>query len=334
MLPLALTALVLAGIAVISAVLLFVVSKKFAVYEDPRIGAVSEVLPQANCGGCGFPGCSGFAVACATGSDLEGKFCPVGGAALMEKVAEILGMSAAAGDPKIAVVRCNGTCEARPKINHYVGAKSCKIASSLYAGETACAFGCLGFGDCELACEFDALHMNLETGLPEINEEKCTACNACVKACPKIVIQLRKKGPKSRRIFVSCINKDKGGVAMKACKNACIGCGKCFKACNFGAIVIENNLAYIDDTKCRLCRKCVEECPTNAIHETNFPPRKAKEPKAEAKPAEPKIGEKAPAEAKDSIPAQVPIIEEKASKAEGLSSSPKTKAVEAPIANP
>lgn len=280
------TVIVLSVIALICAVLLYVVSKKFEVYEDPRIGAVAEVLPQANCGGCGYPGCSGFATACASGSDLEGKFCPVGGAKVMEKVAEILGMAVASGDPKVAVLRCNGTCEARPKVNQYNGAKSCKIASVLYSGETACSFGCLGFGDCEAVCGFDALHIDPVLGIPVINEDKCTSCNSCVKACPKSLIQLRKKGPKSRRVYVSCRNTDKGGVAMKACKNACIGCGKCFKVCAFGAITVENNLAYIDDTKCKLCRKCVDECPTGAIHAVNFPAKKPKEPKAEEGKAE------------------------------------------------
>lgn len=207
----------------------------------------------------------------------------------MEQVAEILGMASSAGEPKIAVLRCNGTCEARPKTTNYIGAGSCKIASVLYSGETACSFGCLGFGDCERACGFDALHINPVTGLPEISDAKCVACNACVKACPKSLIQLRNKGKKDRRVYVSCRNQDKGGVAMKACKNACIGCGKCAKACAFDAITIENNLAYIDDTKCRLCRKCVAECPTGAIHETNFPPRKSKEEdnKAEQEPKAP-----------------------------------------------
>ena len=120
--------------------------------------------------------------------------------------------------------------------------------------------------------------MDPRTGLPEVDQDKCTACGACVKACPKMIIELRNKGIKNRRIFVSCINKDKGGVAKKACVVACIGCTKCQKVCPYDAITISNNLAYIDYNKCKLCRKCVVECPTNAIWEVNFPvrvPRKA-----------------------------------------------------------
>ena len=123
--------------------------------------------------------------------------------------------------------------------------------------------------------------MNEQTGLPEVDEEKCTSCGACVKACPRHIIELRKRGPKSRRIYVSCVNKDKGAVAKKACKAACIGCGKCAKECKFEAIVVENNVAYIDPEKCRICRKCEAVCPTGAIVALNFPPRKEKtaEPK-------------------------------------------------------
>ena len=256
------------------AALLYVTSKKFEVVEDPRIAQVQSVLPGANCGGCGYPGCSGFASACVKATSLDGMLCPVGGSPVMAKVASILGMEAEAAEPKIAVVRCNGTCQARPRTNVYDGTKSCAIASTLYGGETGCSFGCLGYGDCVKACSFDAIHINPQTGLPEVDEDKCTSCGACVKACPKNIIELRKKGPKSRRIFVSCVNKDKGAVARKACSNACIGCGKCAKECPFGAITVENNVAYIDFTKCRMCRKCVAVCPTGAIHELNFPPRK------------------------------------------------------------
>ena len=281
------TVIVLAAIGAIGALVLFLAAKKFEVKEDPRIGLVAEVLPQANCGGCGFPGCSGFANACVKAESLEGLLCPVGGAAVMGQIADILGMAAAAQDPKIAVVRCNGNCDARPRTNLYDGASSCAVAASLYSGDTGCSFGCLGLGDCVDACGFDAIRINPTTLLPEVVEDACTACGACVKACPKSIIELRKKGPQSRRIFVSCVNKDKGGVAKKACSNACIGCSLCLKQCQFEAITIENNLSYIDHTKCRMCRKCVEVCPTNAIHELNFPPKKKVEPAVATEAAAP-----------------------------------------------
>ena len=271
-------------IALVSAAILYVASKKFAVYEDPRIAQVGEVLPQANCGGCGYPGCSGFADACVKAGSLDGKFCPVGGQPVMAKIADILGLAAGEAEPMVAVVRCNGTCANRPRINQYDGAKSCAIAASLYGGETGCSYGCLGCGDCVATCQFDAIHMNPETGLPEVDEAKCTACGACVKACPKAIIEIRPQGKKSRRVYVSCVNKDKGAVARKACTVSCIGCGKCVKTCPFEAITLENNLAYIDPDKCKSCRKCVEVCPQNTIIELNFPPRK---PKEEA-PAAPK----------------------------------------------
>jgi Na+-translocating ferredoxin:NAD+ oxidoreductase subunit B len=271
-------ALILLGcIGLLAALVLFFVAKKFYVFEDPRIAQVEDSLPAANCGGCGFPGCKGFAEACVKADELDGLRCPVGGDETMAKVAAILGKSVQSADPMIAVVRCSGSCENRPRVNQYDGAMNCAIAATIYGGETDCTYGCLGLGDCVAACTFDAIHINPETMLPEVDEDKCTACGACAKACPKIIIEMRKKGPKSRRIFVSCVNKDKGAVARKACSVACIGCSKCQKVCPFDAITITNNLAYIDYSKCRLCRKCVLECPTSAIHELNFPPRVVKE---------------------------------------------------------
>lgn len=271
--------IVLGGIALISSVILYVCSKKFAVHEDPRLGQVTALLPGANCGGCGYPGCAGLAGALVKAADagsLEGLMCPVGGAAVMGQVADLLGMAVANSEPKVAVVRCNGTCELRPRIAEYNGLKTCSAMHSCGAGETACGFGCLGCGDCANACSFGALTINPETGLPEVDEEKCTACGACVKACPRHIIELRKKGVKNRRVYVRCVNQDKGAVAMKACKAACIGCGKCAKECKFEAITVENNISYIDPDKCRLCRKCVEACPTHAIVAVNFPAPKVR----------------------------------------------------------
>lgn len=266
----------LGAIGLVSAIVLYAASKKFAVYEDPRIAQVSAVLPQANCGGCGYPGCSGFADACVKAGSLEGKFCPVGGQPVMAKVAEILQLDAGTSEPMVAVVRCNGSCELRARTTCYDGAVSCAIENATYGGETGCTYGCLGCGDCVAVCQFDAIRMNPETGLPEVEEDKCTACGACVKACPRSIIELRAKGKNNRRVFVSCVNKDKGAITRKICEVGCIGCGKCVKTCPFNAITLENNLAYIDYNKCKLCRKCVDECPQNTIWAVNFPPRKPK----------------------------------------------------------
>ena len=273
----------LGAIALISSVVLYFISKKFAVKEDPRIGKVSELLPGANCGGCGFAGCSGMACALVAGADkgsIKGLRCPVGGDDVMLKIADTLGMAAASSEPLVAVVRCNGTCDNRPRIAEYDGLHTCAAINSTSAGETGCGYGCLGCGDCVSACQFDAIHMNPDTGLPEVDEDKCTSCGACVKACPRHIIELRKKGPKGHRVYVQCVNKDKGAVAKKACSVACIGCGKCEKVCQFDAITIENNLSYIDFNKCRMCIKCVDECPTGAIVKINFPIKKKVEVEA------------------------------------------------------
>jgi len=257
-----------------AAVILYLVAQKFKVYEDPRIDDVEKALPGANCGGCGFAGCRAFAEACVKTDNLSDLNCPVGGNETMGSVASLLGLEAVKKDPRVAFIRCNGTCDHRPKTSHFDGATTCAIAASVYSGESDCQYGCLGFGDCYDACEFGAIDLRANLGVPLILDDKCVACGACVVACPKNLIELRKRFPKDRKVVVACRNEDKGGIARKACDVACIGCGKCEKECNFDAITIKNNLAFIDSDKCKLCRKCVPVCPTNAIIEVGFPPRK------------------------------------------------------------
>ncbi len=270
----------LGAIGTAAAIILYFVAQKFRVIEDPDIDVVEDSLPSANCGGCGYAGCRAFAEAAvkkAKGeSNLEGLNCPVGGNDVMKVVAGILGLEAEEKEPMIAVVRCSGSFQNAPQKIKYDGPATCSFANNLYSGESGCPYGCLGLGDCVRACTFDAIYMDEETGLPVVIEDKCVACGACVEACPRDIIELRNQGKKSRRIFVSCINEEKGGIAKKHCSVACIGCQKCFKVCKFDAITMKNNLAYIDFEKCKLCRKCMPECPTNAIHELNFPPRKEK----------------------------------------------------------
>jgi electron transport complex protein RnfB len=270
------TILSLSLLALISAVILYFIAQKFKVFEDPRIDEVQALLPGVNCGGCGFTGCRNFAENMVSSETFDGLNCPVGGAEVMGSIANYLGKAAPVVDPQVAVLLCNGTPEFRPRTSKYNGASDCRISNSLYVGETDCSYGCLGNGDCVRACIFDAIFMDPTTELPVIIDNKCVACGACVKACPRTIIELRKKSKKDRKIYVACSNCDKGAPAIRACKVACIDCKKCFKVCEFDAITIENSLAYIDAKKCTFCRKCVTECPTNAIRELNFPPRKLK----------------------------------------------------------
>jgi electron transport complex protein RnfB len=263
----------LGALGVAAAVILYFVAQKFKVIEDPRIDFVAEVLPGANCGGCGYAGCRNFAEAIVGSGSLEGKNCPVGGSDVMAKAGDVMGLKPEISEPKIAVIRCNGSKSHAPQKSQLDGADSCSFSHYLFAGESGCPNGCIGIGDCVKACAFDAIHIDHETGLPHVHDN-CVACGACVKACPRGLIELRFKGKKGRRIFISCMNTEKGAPAKKNCEVACIGCGKCMKICPFEAITINNNLAYIDFKKCKLCRKCVAECPTSAIHELNFPAAK------------------------------------------------------------
>lgn len=265
------TIVILSCLGLVLAVVLYLVARKFRVDEDPRIDEIEKVLPGANCGGCGYAGCRAFASSAVKASGLENHFCPVGGNPVMKQVAAILGFEMAEKAPQLAVLRCNGSCANRPRVNIYDGLQSCRVKAALYSGDTLCPYGCLGCGDCVAACQFGAIKMNPDTLLPEVDESLCTACGACVKACPKGLLELRNKGPRGMREYVACSNKDKGPVARKACKASCIGCGMCEKTCTHGAIVLENNVAYIDYNKCKLCRECEAVCPTGAIHGVGFP---------------------------------------------------------------
>ena len=265
----------LAAIGFFFSVLLFFVARKFKVEEDPRIDEVEKLLPGANCGGCGNAGCRAFAEKIVKDSSYCG-FCPVGGNEAMAKISAVLGREAQAQEPMVAVVRCAGIKSKRPHTNVYDGYSSCRVASSLYSGETGCRWGCIGLGDCAEACGFGGVSINPETGLPVIDTGLCIGCGGCVRACPKGVLELRPRGRADRRVFVACLNQDKGAATRKACTAGCIGCGKCEKVCPFDAIHVENNVAYIDFTKCRLCRKCVAECPVHAIEAVNFPAPAAK----------------------------------------------------------
>ncbi len=269
----------LSSLGAVAAIILYFIAQKFKVETDPRIDDVEDVLPATNCGGCGFPGCRAFAEALVKSTDLSDLHCPVGGNDVMKQVGVILGAEVAEKDPYVAVVKCSGSFEHRKKTNVYDGAPNCTIASMLYGGDTGCAYGCVGLGECVDACDFEAMYMDENTGLPVVIEDSCTACNACVKACPKDIMELWPKGRKGKRIYVACMNEEKGGVAKKHCSVACTGCEKCFDVCKYDSIVIENSLAYIDGEKCKLCRKCVDVCKTHSILEINFPPPKDRPPR-------------------------------------------------------
>lgn len=269
--------LVLGILGAVLAVILFIVAQKFKVEENPKIDEVESVLAGANCGGCGFAGCRKFAEACVKSAEekksLEGLNCA---GSNMQTVADILGLTVEASEPKIAVVRCSGSCDKAPAKVHYEGADICAFANTLYAGENGCPNGCLGLGDCVKKCAFDALHIDPNSGLPVVDENKCVGCGACTKTCPRGIIELRPKGKNNRRVYVGCMNTEKGAITMKHCTVGCIGCAKCSKVCPFEAIEMRGTLAYIDPAKCKACGKCVEECPRHAIQKVNFPQKPAK----------------------------------------------------------
>lgn len=240
-------------------------AKVFAVATDTRAEAIKEVLPGANCGACGFPGCNALAEAIAKG-EAAPDACPVGGAAVARKVAEIMGvnldMEAAAelAPPKAKLI-CRGGKEECRQLAEYDGLPDCRAANMYASAGRACTYACLGFGNCARICPFGAITMN-DNRLPEIDPEKCTACGKCIEACPKGVLTLI---PETARIYVACSSNAPAREVNKACSVGCIACRICEKVCPADAIHVEHNVAAIDYEKCTLCGLCVEKCPRKII---------------------------------------------------------------------
>ena len=289
--------LLVAVIGFVCAGLLVFASKVFHVAVDERVTLVRECLPGANCGGCGFAGCDDYASNLVSDESIPCTKCSPGGAAVAAQIAEILGRSAGAAEPQVAQVMCNGTCDARRTVLEWQGLQSCKGAKGWFSSPNACMYGCIGLGDCVKACQFDAI--GIVDGIAKVNRENCVACGACAGACPQKIVKLV---PKKSQVHVLCSSTDKGAVARKKCDNACIGCMKCTKACNFGAITVEDNLARIDYSKCKSCGMCAAVCPTGALNSFKPLPKKevvekaiaakaakAKAAAGDAKPAAPKL---------------------------------------------
>lgn len=261
--------IVLGAVGLVFGLLLSFAGKFFAVETDPRIEEVEEVLPKGQCGACGYAGCRGYAEAVVKNRDVPPNLCVPGKDATAEKVAELTGKAAARTEPRVASVRCAGSCDKAVRVYEYKGIQGCVSANMFHGGDKACKYGCLGFGTCVKSCPFDAMRLSPE-GLPIINAEKCTGCGKCQIVCPRGVISMISPAAKVR---VNCSSRDKGAITRQACSAGCLGCGICAKNCAHGAIAIENNLAVVDTSICvEKCESptCYAKCPTKAIKPVVF----------------------------------------------------------------
>ncbi|MBU1108371.1 MAG: RnfABCDGE type electron transport complex subunit B [Candidatus Riflebacteria bacterium] len=255
---------------VFGAVLSFA-SKKFEVKVDPMIEQTLELLPGANCGGCGYPGCAGFAEAIVKKGEAA-TLCPVISSINRKKIEDLLGLNKISAPDKkpvvkAALVKCNGLDSDEYKKFEYMGVPNCQAAVLLQNGPWLCPHRCMGLGSCATACPFDAIKIN-QKHLPEIDEEKCVACGKCLLACPKQLIEMVDK---EKTVHVKCNSTDRGAETRKVCKVGCIGCGLCVKVCAYDAIKVENNLARIEYEKCVGCGACVAKCPQHTIIMENRP---------------------------------------------------------------
>ncbi len=243
------------------AFLLAVADKKLRVEEDPRVQKIMDILPGANCGGCGFPGCSAYAEHVVAG-DAPVTGCAPGGPDLAAQIASIMGIEAGSSEKQVAVVLCKGGEQEAVRNAIYNGVKNCRAATLIAGGGKQCQYGCLGFADCVNSCPFDAITMN-DNRLPVVDADTCTACGKCVEACPRNLIELH---PVSHTMFVFCKSQDKGPLVKKACSVGCIGCRLCVKNSPVeNGIVMEGNLAKIDHAICPPSEIVVEKCPMNTI---------------------------------------------------------------------
>ena len=235
-------------------------SKVFHVEVDEKQVAVRECLAGANCGGCGYPGCDGYAAAVASGN-APTNLCVAGGSVAAVKIAGIMGVTPDEKDRMVAFVPCSGGAGHAAVRFNYSGPKDCRSAM-LFGGQSSklCTYSCMGLGNCVRECSFDAIH--IVGGVAQVNRHKCVGCGSCAAICPKGVIEMI---PASQRTIVTCRNHDKGAQVMKECDMGCIGCSKCARECPQGAIVIEDNLARINPELCSGCGHCVEICPRHII---------------------------------------------------------------------
>ena len=264
---------VLGGLGLIFGLVLAAASKLFYVQTDPRLEQLCECLPGANCGGCGYAGCSAYAEAVLRGEAPIGK-CNSGGNESARGMAAIMGVKAEAITRKVALVRCSGeklydkdgnlVSGARVKAN-YEGFADCLSASKVGgSGPLSCKFGCLGFGSCVKACKYDAI--SVVNGVARVNEDRCVGCMACAAVCPRRLIVPVEP---AQNVVIACASLAKGAVTTRGCTVGCIGCGLCKKICPQEAITVENNLAVIDYSKCDNCGLCATVCPKKLIKDSN-----------------------------------------------------------------
>ncbi len=253
--------LILSGVCLVFGALIALVHSRFRVFEDPRIDAAVELLPGTNCGACGTPGCRAFAEGLVAGEQQPAN-CTVMGPAEIEDVAQLLGVAAGESNKRVARLLCAGGSDVAVQDAEYRGFASCKAAASVAGGGKGCTWGCLGLADCELSCDFDAIHMNAAL-LPIVDPVSCTACGDCVDACPKDLFVIM---PLEQHLIVQCRSELEGDEAEGLCQVACNGCGKCALDAAEGLIDIVNGLAVIDYTKHELeAPSATKRCPTGAI---------------------------------------------------------------------